>query len=148
MDAEAQLAGFIGEFAPPMQEQIRDCRTKLRARFPDAFELVYDNYNFLVIGYGPTPRASDAIVSLAAHARGVNLSFLQHGPELPDPAGILRGAGKAARNVALRSPDDLDRPEVAALIDAALRLADTPMETADGGELIVKSVSARQRPRR
>jgi hypothetical protein len=146
VEAEAQLAGFIARFSPAMQEQIRACRAKLRARLPDAFELVYDNYNFLVIGYGPTPRASDAIVSLAAYARGVNLCFLQHGPELPDPEAILRGDGKVARNLALGSPDDLDRPEVAALVDAALGLAESPPFA--GGELIVKSVSAKQRPRR
>ena len=83
--AESQLAGFIAEFAPEMQWRIHGCRAKLEARFPGAVQLVYDNYNFLVIGFGPTRRASDAILSLAAHARGVNLCFLQRGPELPDP---------------------------------------------------------------
>ena len=148
MDAEARLAGFVAKFSPPMQEQIRACRAKLRARLPNAFELVYDNYNFLVIGYGPTRRASDAIVSLAAYARGVNLCFLQRGPELPDPGAILRGNGKVVRNVALASANDLDRPDVAALIDAALGLARTPLESSSGAELIIKSVSAKQRPRR
>src|SRR4051812_16096581 len=131
-----------------MQEQIRASRARLRTRLPTAFELVYDNYNFLVIGYGPTPRASDAIVSLAAHARGVNLCFLQRGPELPDPGSILRGSGKVARNVELASPADLDRADIRALIDAALNLAAVPMAASDGAELIVKSISAKQRPRR
>jgi hypothetical protein len=146
--ADAQLDGFIAKFTPLMQDRIRACRAKLRARFPDAVELVYDNYNFLVIGYGPSARASEAIVSLAASAAGVNLCFLQRGPELPDPTAILRGSGKVARNVRLDSPDDLDRPDVAALFDAALELATTPMNAADGPELIIKSVSAKQRPRR
>jgi hypothetical protein len=145
--AEAQLDGFIAKFSPQMQDSIRACRAKLRTRFPGAIELVYDNYNFLVIGYGPTRRASDAIVSLAAYARGVNLCFLQHGPELPDPDRILRGSGKVARSLPLRSPDDLDLPAVAEMIDAALGLAGTPMETSSGAELIIKSVAAKQRPR-
>jgi hypothetical protein len=146
--AESELAGFIAKFAPEMQSRIRGCRAKMQARLPAAVQLVYDNYNFLVIGFGPTRRASDAILSLAAHSRGVNLCFLQHGPELPDPTSILRGSGKVVRNVALDSPDDLDRPDVSALIDGALRLAATPMEVSDGAELIIKSVSAKQRPRR
>src|SRR3954470_23169959 len=128
MTPEAELAAFIARFSPEMQARIRACRAKMRARLPGAIELVYDNYNFLVIGYGPTDRASEAIVSLAAHARGVNLCFLQRGPELPDPGAILRGTGKVARNVALHSTDDLDRPDVAALVDAALGLAQTPLE--------------------
>src|SRR3954471_23169900 len=148
MTPEAELAAFIARFSPEMQARIRACRAKMLARLPDAVELVYDNYNFLVIGYGPTERASDAILSLAAHARGVNLCFLQRGPELPDPSSILRGSGKVARNVALASPDDLDRPDVVALIDAALGLAATPMSASDGPELIIQSVSAKQRPRR
>jgi hypothetical protein len=148
MTAESELAGFIAEFSPEMQDRIRACRSKLRARFPDAVELVYDNYNFLVIGFGPTLRASDAILSLAAHARGMNLCFLQRGPELPDPSSILRGSGKVARNVVLDSPDDLDRPEVMALINAALERAATPMSASKGAEVIIKSVSAKQRPRR
>jgi hypothetical protein len=85
----------------------------------------YDDYNFLVIGFGPTRRASDAILSLAAHARGVNLCFLQRGPELPDLTSILR-SGEVVGTVALDSPDDLDRPDVSALIEVALGLATTP----------------------
>jgi hypothetical protein len=146
--AESELAGFIAKFEPAMQSRIRDCRAKLQARFPGAVQLVYDNYNFLVIGFGPTRRASDAILSLAAHARGVNLCFLQRGPELPDPTSILRGNGNVVRNVALDSPDDLDRPDVSALVDVALRLAATPMDASTGAELIIKSISAKQRPRR
>jgi hypothetical protein len=145
---EADLDAFIAKFSPPMQQQIRACRAKLQARFPDAVELVYDNYNFLVIGYGPSARASEAILSLAASASGVNLCFLQRGPELPDPTAILRGSGKVARNVRLESPDDLDRPDIGALIDAALDFAATPMQASDEAELIIKSVSAKQRPRR
>jgi hypothetical protein len=146
--AESELAGFIAKFAPEMQCRIRGCRAKLEARFPDAVQMVYDNYNFLVIGFGPTRSASDAILSLAAHARGVNLCFLQRGPELPDPTSILRGSGKVVRTVALDSPDDLDRPDVGALIEVALRLVTTPMDASDNGDLIIKSVSAKQRPRR
>jgi hypothetical protein len=148
MSAEAELAGFIAKFSPEMQQRIRACRLKLQQRFPDAVQLVYDNYNFLVIGFGPTPRASEAILSLAAQARGVNLCFLQRGPELPDPTSILRGSGKVARSVPLESAEDLDGPAVSALIDAALKLAATPMHASTGPDLIVKSVSGKQRPRR
>jgi hypothetical protein len=148
MTAEAELESFIAKFAPEMRTRIRACRQKLQERFPRSIQLVYDNYNFFVIGFGPTPRPSDAIFSLAASRSGINLCFLQHGPELPDPTAILRGSGSVTRNVRLDAPDDLDRPDVTALIDAALRLAAVPMETATGPELIIRSVAAKQRPRR
>jgi hypothetical protein len=120
----------------------------MQARFPQAVQLVYDNYNFLVIGFSPTPKPSDSIFSLAAQRRGLSLCFLQRGPELADPTGILRGSGKVVRSVPLLSPDDLGTPEVSALIEAQLRLASTPMDASSGAQLIVKSVSAKQRPRR
>jgi len=70
-----QLAGFIAKFDPTMAKLIRSVRAALRKRFPTANELVYDNYNFFVIGYCTTERSSDCLVSLAAQAKGVALSF-------------------------------------------------------------------------
>jgi hypothetical protein len=37
---------------------------KMRARLPGAVELVYDNYNALAIGFGPTERTSEAVFSI------------------------------------------------------------------------------------
>lgn len=148
MGAEEQITGFIDKFAPDMRVRIRGCRERMQAMFPDAVQLVYDNYNFFVIGFGPTDRVSEAIFSLACHKNGVNLCFLQHGPDLPDPTGILRGSGKVVRNVILSAPEDLDRPDVTALINAELALARIPMEAGTVRRVIVKSVSATQRPRR
>src|SRR4051812_32701108 len=110
MDAEGELAGFVAKFSPEMQDRIRGCRAKLEARFPAAVQLVYDNYNSLVLSFGPTERPSDVVLSLAAFAGGINLNFLQRGPDLPDPTSVLRGTGKVVRNVRLDRPDDLDRP--------------------------------------
>jgi hypothetical protein len=52
--AERQLAAYIRKFSPIDQRLIRAVRAALRRRFPTANELVYDNYNFFVIGYSPT----------------------------------------------------------------------------------------------
>jgi hypothetical protein len=145
--AESELAGFVDKFAPGLQELIRGCRAAMRLRFPDAVEMVYDNYNFFVIGYGPTPRPSDAIFSLAADRNGIRLCFLQRGPELPDPDRLLRGSGKVVRNLPLAAAADLDRPDVQALVAAALDLATVSMDASDGADLVIKSVSAKQRPR-
>jgi hypothetical protein len=53
---EQQLKGFIAKFDPVMGKQIRECRSAMRKRFPTANELLYDNYNFFVIGYCTTER--------------------------------------------------------------------------------------------
>ena len=146
LSPEKQLAGFIDKFTPETASLIRAARKKMRALLPDAVELVYDNYNFFVIGYGPTDRPSEAVFSIAAQAKGVSLCFLQ-GASLPDPHKILRGGGNLVRNVRLESAATLERAEVRALIDAARQRSPKPFA---GGEhrLIIRSVSAKQRPRR
>src|SRR5580704_11945132 len=88
--ADQQLKGFIAKFDPAMGKLIRECRSAMRKRFPTANELVYDNYNFFVVGYCTTERPSDCVVSLAANAKGIGLSFY-HGATLPDPHRILEG---------------------------------------------------------
>jgi hypothetical protein len=147
MDAERRLDGFIAKFDPDHQKLLRAVRKALRKRFPTAHELVYDNYNFFVIGYGSTERPSDCIVSMAGGAAGVNLFFL-HGAKLPDPDRILIGEGKQVRFIRLASAKDLARPEVEALLAAAAGQARTPLAARGRGKLIIRSVSAKQRPRR
>jgi len=146
-EAERQLNSFVAKFEPRQQILIRAVRKALRKRLPTAYELAYDNYNFFVIGYGPTERPSDAIVSVAAGASGVGLCFI-HGARLPDPHKLLLGSGKQTRFIRLESVDVLARPEVEALLAAAIARAKTPLQGSGRGRLIIRSVSAKQRPRR
>lgn len=87
-----QVAGFIAKFDPAIAKLTRGARAKMRKRLPTAVELVYDNYNALAIGFGPTERTTDAILSVAAYATGVTLYFT-YGKSLPDPDKRLEGAG-------------------------------------------------------
>lgn len=146
-DAEKRLKRFVDKFEPRHQILIRAVRRALRNRLPTAYELAYDNYNFFVIGYSTTERPSDAIVSMAAGANGVGLCFIR-GASLPDPKKILLGSGNQTRFIRLESADVLARPEVEALVAAALAEAQTPLRAAGRGKLIIRSVSVKQRPRR
>lgn len=142
-----KLAGFIARFDPAVAKALRQSRVALRKRFPMANELVYDNYNFFVIGYCASRRSSDCIVSLVANAKGVSLSSY-YGSTLPDPAGILLGSGNQNRFIRLESAATLDRPEVQALIDAAVAQARTTLPMSGRAALIIRSIAAKQRPRR
>ncbi len=141
-----QIAGFIAKFDPKMAKLISSLRTAVRKRFPTSIELVYDNYNFLVFGFCTTERASDCLVSLAAQAKGVSLCFYW-GRTLPDPHKVLSGGGNQVRWIRLEGPATLARPEVEALLKAAVAQAKHPLPT-EKGYTIVKSISAKQRPRR
>ena len=142
-----QLADFIAKFDPVIAKRIRSVRAALRKRLPTAIELVYDNYNFFVIGYSTTERASDAIVSLAANAKGVGLAFI-YGATLPDPQKLLQGSGSQNRFIRLESAATLAKPAVETLIRAAIAQAKPPLPRTGGGYAIIKSVSIKQRPRR
>ena len=142
-----QLAGFIAKFDPKTGKLIRAMRQALRKRYPTANELVYDNYNFFVIGFCATERPSDCMFSLAANAKGVGLSFY-YGSTLPDPHKILMGGGSQNRFIRLPEVATLSKPEVMALLQAAVAQAKSPLPSTGGGKLIIRSVSAKQRPRR
>jgi hypothetical protein len=147
MDPEGQLRTFIDKFEPKHQAVIRAARKALRKIFPTATELVYDNYNFFVIGFGPTERPSECIVSIAAAANGVGLCFIR-GASLPDPAKVLLGSGKQTRFVRLPSAEVLQQPAIRALLTVAADRATTLLPSSGRGRLIIRSVSAKQRPRR
>jgi len=146
-DAQEQLDTFIDKFDAANQKLIRSLRKALRKRLPTANELVYDNYNFFVIGYSATERPSDCIVSLAAAANGPGLSFY-YGATLPDKHKLLLGSGKQNRFIRLESAETLRRPEVEELIAAAIAQAKTPLPSSGKGRLIIRLVSKAQKPRR
>jgi hypothetical protein len=145
--AEKQVEKFIRKFERTNQALIRATRKALRSRLVTANELVYDNYNFFVIGYSATERPSDCVISIAAAANGVALSFY-HGATLPDPHKLLLGSGRQNRFIRIDSPATLSRPEVKALIAAAVEQAKTPLPVKGRGQLIIRSISKKQRPRR
>jgi hypothetical protein len=143
----AQLGGFLAKFTPEVAASARAALARMRKRLPGAIELVYDNYNALAIGFGPTERSSDAVFSIAVFPRWVSLFFLQSGPELPDPHGLLKGTGTRVRHIVLKSPAEIDSPAVRALMKAALARAEVPIDRAAKARIVIKSVSAKQRPR-
>jgi len=84
-----------------------------RACGPDTRELIHDGR--------PTICAGDAaflyLDAYAAHG-AIGLFF---GAELPDPAGLLEGAGKRMRHVKLRPARMPEEAALGALIEAAYR---------------------------
>jgi len=109
--------------------------------------LVYDNYNALAIGYSPTEKTSEVVFSLAVYARGLNLYFM-YGRSLPDPNGLLQGSGTQGAFIRLESVATLDEPKVIDLIQRAVKRQKPTFPAKGKGYTVVKSISAKQRPRR
>ena len=142
-----QVAGFISKFEPAIARIVRESRSALRKQFPSANELVYDNYNALAIGYSPSERTSQVVFSLAVYPRWVDLYFM-HGKSLSDPTGLLQGNGTQGAFVRLKDASTLKLAEVNRIISEALKHSSTGFPASGKGKTIVKSISARQRPRR
>jgi hypothetical protein len=144
---EEQLASFIARYTAEIASLAQSILVTMRARYPTAIELVYDNYNALAVGFGPTERPSEAIFSIAVFPRWVSLFFLQ-AKGLPDPDRILQGGGSVARHIRLPSPARLDELSVKILMQEATARAAIPFAPHGARRLIIQSISAKQRPRR
>jgi hypothetical protein len=141
------VAPMIARYPPEVATQLRRARAELRRHVPRGYEMIYDNYNALVFGFGPTARPSEIVFSVAGYPGWVTL-FFARGPSLHDPERLLEGSGSAIRGVRLRPFSRLRSTGVQALIRQALQKVAPAFADAPRRVTIVKSVSARQRPRR
>jgi hypothetical protein len=145
--AEAQLDEFLSRYTPEIAGLAKVALAKMRKRLPGAVQLVYDNYNALVIGFGPTERPSEAIFSIALYPRWINLYFLR-GIELRDPEKLLKGSGKQVRFIVIETAGTLDDPAVEDLIAQALERAPVPFDFTQKGKLTIRAIAPKQRSRR
>lgn len=143
---EARLRALIAKLDPGQQKLVRSVRAALRKRLPAANELVYDYAHSLVIGYTPSEHGIQAVVALSARADEVALYFNQ-GHTLPDPKKLLKGSGRQTRFIQVEAASELRRPEVEALIAAAIDRADVPLPASGRGKLIIRTDSSTKRPR-
>jgi hypothetical protein len=65
-----------------------------------------------------------------------------------DPNKKLQGSGNVARHIRLPSASTLDEPAVRALMREAVSNAKVQFDPSGMQRLIIKSISAKQRPRR
>jgi len=144
--SEVQLAKFIARFSPEIAALATAVLEKMRQILPGAISLVYDNYNALAVGFGPTERPSEAGFSIAVFSRNVILFFF-HGATLPDPHTLLKGSGKKSRHIVLNELEDLDNPAVRTLISQELSRVKSWDKTRPN-KIIIRSISQKQRPRR
>jgi hypothetical protein len=145
--AETQLETFLSRYLPAVAALGRAAIKRLRARLPACDALVYDNYNALAVGFSPDGKTASGFLSVALYPRWVSLFFLQ-GAGLPDSESLLKGSGSQVRHIRLEHAEDLDLPAVRALLALAEASAVPPIDQQRSGKLVIKSVSANQRPRR
>jgi hypothetical protein len=145
--AAEQWKKFLAKYEKSIAMLAQAAVAKLRKQVPGATEMVYDNYNALVMGFGPSEKASLAVFSIVLYPRYVSLAFLQ-GAGLPDPGKRLHGDGKVVRAVRLTTAGVLEEREIRELIAVAKERAEVRIDPQQRRKLIIKSVSKKQRPRK
>jgi hypothetical protein len=147
--AKASLAAFLSRFAPAVAALARAALARTRALTPPSYELVYDAYNALSVGFSFNERTSEHFLHVAVYPRHVNVGF-PFGISLTDPERRLLGCGSRVRHLTIRTRSDLRDPALARFVreaaEQALARATTPPPARR--RLVIKAIYARQRPRR
>jgi hypothetical protein len=136
----------MDKYTPEVRTLARAAIARVRRQLPGAVELVYDNYNALVMAFGASERASEIIVSIALYPRVVNLFFM-YGAKLSDPHGLLKGSGSQVRRIELEDAAFVDTGAVRALV-AQAKACGKPWPRSRRRRLVIRAVSAKQRARR
>ncbi|HTF88793.1 MAG TPA: hypothetical protein VK843_10320 [Planctomycetota bacterium] len=148
---EKQIASYFAKYDPATAKLGKALRAKLRARLPGLNEVVYvyESQESLVISYSPTVNGYEAICSLALYPSIVKL-FFAVSPLLSksDPNKLLQGSGAKVRYVLLDAAADLDRPEIEALMAAAVKHAKLSLDAGATGSVIIKAEEQKQRASR
>lgn len=148
------LIKFLKPYEKAIQKLALDLRLLVLEEIAPCYENIYDAYNAVAIGYGPSDRLQDGVLHIAVYAKHVNLGF-NHGATLDDPFEILKGTGKRIRHITIKTSADLARPEVRAYVrrarklatDDARKLGDAADNNIQGVVTTVKAIySKRRRP--
>ena len=112
----AQLTALLSNYSKDVQALTRATRALILSILPDAQEQVDPADKLIAYSYGP--KMKDVVFTLMPLKAGVNLG-VANGATQPDSAGLLQGTGKRHRHVRLSSLEDVEQPELRALLEAA-----------------------------
>ncbi len=121
MQTDERLGTFeqINALFPAASAEIASAiRTAILLLDGDSFEVPRLGEKTTTYGVGPS-KMKQAYCYIMPQKSYVNLGFF-HGATLPDPEGLLEGAGKLIRHIKIRNETDLDKPSIKRLIEEAI----------------------------
>jgi hypothetical protein len=144
---ERRFKSFLARYTPEIVAETEAVLAKMRARLPGAVEMVYDNYNGLVVGFGAEEKPREAVFSIIVLPDHVTLCFLW-GADLFDPDKLLRGSGSQVRHIRLAGPETLDDAAVQTLMTEAIARSARPFDETQPNRMVIRAVHPKPRPRR
>jgi hypothetical protein len=140
---------FLKPFGVEIKERALWLREFVWDLYPDANELIYDNYNALAFGWSPTDRVGHTFCSVAVGRSSHNVHFgFYWGSELSDSKKLLLGEGNQYRYILVTNKEDFPKAYITKLVKEAY--ANSLGKVKDKkqvrqGLTIVKSISKNKR---
>ncbi|MDN5286417.1 MAG: hypothetical protein JWR38_2691 [Mucilaginibacter sp.] len=146
------LLKFLSPFPAEVQQKALWLRDLIWGLYPQANELIYDNYNALAFGWSPTEKVGHGFCSIAVFRTNNNVHFgFYWGAELADPEKLLIGNGNQYRYVLVKSTDDFPKAYITQLMQEAwlnsLKKIKDPKQIVES-KTISKSVSLVKREKK
>jgi hypothetical protein len=116
---DRQLLTYLASYDPHVSHLTLALREVVLQEAPDAIESISKGYA-VAIGFSFTGKPlKDGFCHVVTYSSHVNLGF-NRGALLPDPNGVLQGAGKSIRHITIRNQAELDRPSIRRYLQAAI----------------------------
>ena len=114
------LLNFFKPFPPEVQEIALWLREFVWDLYPDANELIYDNYNAVAFGWSPTDKVGHTFCSIALGRSSYNVHFgFYWDSQISDPDKILLGQGNQYRYILVKSKNDFPKTYIKKLLTEA-----------------------------
>ncbi len=114
------LAKFLKPFPDNLKRTTLFLRKFVLESYPNCYELIYDNYNALAVGFAVSDRAGDAFCSIAVYSKYVNFGF-NRGSEIEDPENKLVGSGSLYRHLTVETQEDFPKGYIKRLLKQAYK---------------------------
>jgi hypothetical protein len=143
------LLKFLAPFADDIKEKALWLREFVWDLYPQANELIYDNYNAVALGWSPTDRVGQIFCGIAVNRSNGHVHFgFYWGAEIADPENILIGNGKQYRYIWVKDKNEFPKEYVEQLLQAAYAVSLAKIKDEKQvmhGATITKSISAKKR---
>jgi hypothetical protein len=141
------------KFLKPFSHETRESALWLREfvwdLYPDANELIYDNYNALAFGWSITDRLGHTFCSIAVGRSTMNVHFgFYWGSQIAEPDKILLGEGNQYRYILVKNKNDFPKTYIKKLLKDAYANSLAKVKVKSQickGKTITKSISEAKR---
>jgi len=147
MKLNSELTKYLLPYNRAIEEVVMELRDFVTELFPEANELIWDNYNAVALAYSKSEKLQDAFCHISVYSGHVNFGF-NRGAELPKSDLKLKGSGKLIRHLTVKHMSSFPKELVEKLLYEAVGISEKLNEDLllkeKAGRSIVMSISEKK----